>query len=132
MAPPPSIMDISMLRRSASRASTPPTSWAAERLRQVIEGLRGRFDAILIDSPPILPVSDALVLSSLADRILVVTRLKMLDRSVLHELKRVVGTAPAKPLGFIATERSRIRRIWLWRLRLHTNPSDPRDPTIPS
>lgn len=86
------------------QAIDPADFVGSERLRQVLASLRDRYDAILIDSPPILAISDALVLSSLVDRILVVTRLKMLDRSVLHELKRVVGTAPAKPLGFIATD----------------------------
>ena len=36
-------------------------------MRSLVDDLAGRFDIVLIDSPPVLPVADALILSGYAD-----------------------------------------------------------------
>ncbi len=45
---------------------------ASRRAVEVIEDLDNRCDLLLIDSPPVLPVTDALVISGLVDAVLVV------------------------------------------------------------
>lgn len=47
---------------------------SSKRFAQVIEGLRKHYDRIIIDSAPTQAVSDALVLSSLADAVVYVAR----------------------------------------------------------
>ena len=52
-------------------ARTPPNcSAAADAV--LIDELAGRFDIVLIDSPPVLPVADAMILSRYADAVLLV------------------------------------------------------------
>jgi capsular exopolysaccharide synthesis family protein len=46
----------------------------SKRLEVLLAYLRQKFDVILIDSPPLLSVSDGLVLSRLVDGVLIVTR----------------------------------------------------------
>lgn len=46
----------------------------SSRMRRFVDFARERFDTVIIDSPPIHAVSDALVLSSLVDGILLVVR----------------------------------------------------------
>ena len=44
------------------------------RMQEILDQLKERFDVVLLDSPPALVVTDALVLATLADGILIVTR----------------------------------------------------------
>ena len=44
------------------------------RMQEVLERLKSRFDVVLLDSPPALVVTDASVLATLADGLLIVTR----------------------------------------------------------
>lgn len=44
-----------------------------DRIRTLIEGLAKRADVVLVDCPPVLPVSDTLLVSRLCDTLLVVT-----------------------------------------------------------
>ena len=45
---------------------------AGQRMRSLVDELAKRFDIVLIDSPPVLPVADALILSGYADAVLLV------------------------------------------------------------
>jgi polysaccharide biosynthesis transport protein len=60
---------------------------ASRRADEVVDALRAEFDVVLIDSPPVLPVTDAAVLSRVVDGTLLVatvrtTRKKALLRAV--------------------------------------------------
>ena len=48
-------------------------------------------------------LAESLAISAQVDGILVVTRLDHIHRRTLGELHRVLATAPAKTLGFVAT-----------------------------
>ena len=65
----------------------------------ILKTLRERADVVVIDSPPLLGVSDAMMLSANVDALLVVSRLKVLTRPALHELRRVLDSCPAHKLG---------------------------------
>jgi len=55
--------------------TTPPNPLellASDRLKLIIEDLRSRFDYIVIDTAPVLPASDAVVLGQLCDALLMV------------------------------------------------------------
>jgi len=47
---------------------------SSRRLINALKVLRGHYDRIIIDTPPILPVSDALVLAKHADAVIFVTK----------------------------------------------------------
>ena len=53
------------------------------RMQEVLERLRGRFDIVLLDSPPALVVTDASVLSTLVDGLVVVARAGKTRRGAL-------------------------------------------------
>jgi len=76
---------------------------ATHKLEAVLDALREDADIVLIDSPPVLRVGDAMTLSARVDAILVVTRINVVRRHMLQELRRVLDTAPAAKLGFIVT-----------------------------
>jgi succinoglycan biosynthesis transport protein ExoP len=73
-------------------------------LSRVIEELRERADIVLIDSPPLFAVADAITLAAKVDGIIILTRLGVVRRRMLDELRRVLGSVPAAKLGFVVTE----------------------------
>jgi len=72
-------------------------------LDEILGYLRERFDVVLIDAPPALQVNDALALSSKVDALIVITRMNVVRRHMLSELRRMLDRAPAEKLGFIVT-----------------------------
>jgi polysaccharide biosynthesis transport protein len=73
------------------------------RLTEILEELRDRADVVLIDAPPLFHVGDGLVLSAKVDAVVVVTRMEVVRRPMLAELKRLLDTMPATKLGFVVT-----------------------------
>jgi Mrp family chromosome partitioning ATPase len=74
---------------------------ATDALATVLAELRSRYDTVIIDTPPVIQVGDALTLSKRADAIVVVARMNVARRHTLGELGRVLATAPAAKLGFV-------------------------------
>jgi polysaccharide biosynthesis transport protein len=72
-------------------------------IEQVLEQLASDADLVLIDSPPLLRVGDALALTSYVDALLVVASLGVIRATMLDELRRVLADCPAPKLGFILT-----------------------------
>ena len=70
---------------------------------QVIATLREQMDIVLVDSPPLLVVSDAATLSSRMDAVAVVIRAGTVNRPMLKELARELEASPARKLGFALT-----------------------------
>ena len=76
----------------------------AKRLTSAIAELAQRFDFVLVDTPPLLSVGDAMTLSAHADAMITVARLNMLRRASLNELARALETCPTIKLGVVVTE----------------------------
>ena len=70
---------------------------------QVLDELKTDDELVLIDSPPILRVGDALALTSHVDGLLVIGSLRTLSAPLLRELRRVIDESPVDKLGFILT-----------------------------
>ncbi len=75
----------------------------AKRLTAALEQLTRSFDFVLIDTPPLLSVGDAMALSSHVDAMITVARLRMLRRPVLAELARALETCATIKLGVVVT-----------------------------
>ena len=74
---------------------------ASSALPLILKELVAQFDLVLVDSPPVLHVGDALTLSAIVDGIIVVTRLDLVRKQMLSELHRVLDRCPAAKLGCI-------------------------------
>ena len=70
---------------------------------EILGELRRQYEVVLIDAAPLLGVGDAVVLSGKVDGLILLSRLKMLRRGTLNELKRVLTTSRADKLGFVLT-----------------------------
>ncbi|HEV8722680.1 MAG TPA: polysaccharide biosynthesis tyrosine autokinase [Candidatus Binatia bacterium] len=66
---------------------------SGNRMKQVIEELRGRFDFVLIDSPPAIAVSDAAIISTICDGVVLVVRSQRTSRETARRvMERLQGT----------------------------------------
>ena len=70
-------------------------------LGEVLRHLRERAEIVLIDSPPLLRVGDAMALSAKVDGLIVVTRIGVIRRGMVKELRRLLEASPAAKLGFV-------------------------------
>ncbi len=83
-------------------AENPLQLLRSDRFRQLLRDMGSRYDIILLDSPPILPIADARLLSATVDRSVLVVRWRTTAREyVMHaaeQLKQAGGRAPAAVL----------------------------------
>ena len=73
------------------------------KLADILAELRRRYDIVLLDSPPLLRVGDAMTLSSRVDGLILLTRLDVVRRPMLRELSRVLESMPLAKLGYVVT-----------------------------
>jgi polysaccharide biosynthesis transport protein len=76
---------------------------ATQALADVLTEVRRRSDIVVIDSPPLFHVSDALVLSDTVDAMVLVSRIGLLRHDMIPELHRLLEICPATKLGFVLT-----------------------------
>ena len=74
-----------------------------QAVASILSRLRDEMDFVLVDSPPLLTVSDAATLSRRVDAVLVVVRAGLVNRPMLHDLARELDASPARKLGFVLT-----------------------------
>jgi len=92
----------------------------SERLRELLVVLRRRYDHIVLDASPLLPVVDATVLARLVDQVLLIVEWKRTRRSSVLEATKanhwrgwpVVGVVLNK-VDFPSPPVLRLR-LWLW------------------
>ncbi len=70
-----------------------------ERFRALLRELRESFDWVLLDSPPLSSVSDAVMLSSMAEMVLVVMRHDETDKDVLRRALMRLNAVGARVIG---------------------------------
>lgn len=68
---------------------------------ELLESLRDRFDTIIVDTPPLLPVTDAAVLSAHADGVVVVVRAGKTSGQQLTLAMRSLQAVGARVLGTV-------------------------------
>lgn len=82
-----------------------PGEFIASRAFTAVLGyLKEVADVVIVDSPPLLSVGDAIALMTQVDAVLLVTRLTAARRSMVDELKRVLDSSRAACLGVAVTD----------------------------
>jgi capsular exopolysaccharide synthesis family protein len=75
------------------------------RIEAVLDQLHEYADVIVVDSPPLTEVADALTLADGVDTVLVTVRLGRSRRDKLDELRRSLAQRGVSPAGFVVTAR---------------------------
>jgi capsular exopolysaccharide synthesis family protein len=86
-------------------AGTPPPNpaelLASTNMRDMLEELRGHYDHIVVDTPPTLSVTDAVVLSPRADAIVLVIRSGQTTKQALRRSRDILMQVNAKVAGVL-------------------------------
>jgi polysaccharide biosynthesis transport protein len=77
---------------------------SSQRTQEVVAALGSRADLVLIDAPPVLPVTDPLVLSGVADATLLVVSTDQTTKRALHRAVELLNQINAPLMGTVLNE----------------------------
>jgi len=90
---------------SGPEPANPPVVLGSDQMRSILATLAENFDVILIDTSPVLAVSDAVPLLSTADGVIAVSRLAMTTTDAAEHLVALIRRIPgANLLGVVAND----------------------------
>jgi len=98
------ISDNLYLLASGPIPPNPSEILGSSRMEFLLQYLQNMFDIIIIDSPPILPASDALLISPHADGVLLVVKAGMLNRDMVQKAVEQLELAQANILGVVLND----------------------------
>ncbi len=81
----------------------PTEFFNAKRIGGLIAEMREDYEVVLFDTPPILPIADALLVSSVVEGTILVYQVGKVGRNALKRTKFLLDHAQAKVLGVVLT-----------------------------
>lgn len=90
-----------------SRGNIPPNPaelLGSEKMRQLLESLETSFAFIIIDSAPLLPITDTVLLSTKVDGVVLVTKGQAVSRHVVRQACERLAYVRAKILGVVLND----------------------------
>lgn len=77
---------------AGGKTQNPPDLLGSERFKALVTALRQKFDMVIIDTPPMGPVVDPLIVSHLVDKVIYVVRWASTAREMIrHSVQRLSG-----------------------------------------
>jgi len=92
---------------SGGRSNHPTPLFESPRFAALIAELKGHYNLILIDTPPLGAVSDALYISKIVDELIYVCRFNCAQRRHIRTNLRALRTSRSKILGLVLNDISR-------------------------
>jgi polysaccharide biosynthesis transport protein len=77
---------------------------ASRRMSALLVAVRAQYDLVLLDTPPVLPVADALVLGRQVDAALAVVRWEKTSRAAAIDGVRLLRESGARVMGVVMTQ----------------------------
>jgi capsular exopolysaccharide synthesis family protein len=73
----------------------------SKKMRDFIEELKGEYDLVLIDAPPVLAVTDAQILSTIVDGVIFVASYGEAQKNAVVDAKQLIDKVGGKVLGIV-------------------------------
>ncbi|HEV2170685.1 MAG TPA: CpsD/CapB family tyrosine-protein kinase, partial [Candidatus Binatus sp.] len=89
---------------SGTEPPNPTELVGSEKMREVLAQLTTMYDVVLVDSPPVLPVSDAQLLSTMVDGVVVVINSKKTSKQQVRAACTKLEFARAKIFGVVLNQ----------------------------
>ncbi len=74
---------------------------ASDRMREWLKGVRARFDYVVVDTPPVLPVTDSTITGRLVDGVVLILRAGKVTREEARACRDRLRQADVKVLGVV-------------------------------
>ena len=97
----PSGVDGLFVLASGGAPSQPAEMLSSKGFGRLLERLNQSFDYIFLDSPPVLAVTDAAVLSQMVDGVVLVLRVGRTNRSLFRETLRTLDAVGSRVAGVV-------------------------------
>ena len=88
---------------AGSKAADSQELLASSRMSQLLMAVRASYDLVILDTPPVLPVADALILARHADATLMVVRWEKTARAAALDAAGLLRDSHAQILGAVMT-----------------------------
>ena len=72
-------------------------------MKRVLATLKSQFDVVIVDAPPVLPVTDPSILAAQADGVLLVVRAGKTQRKTVAQAQALLNQTKANLLGCVLT-----------------------------
>ena len=76
----------------------------SKKMQSLLASFKNKFDYIFIDTPPVMPLTDACILGAMADGAIVVIQASRTQRDVVKHAESRLHQAGAKTLGYIMSK----------------------------
>ena len=80
----------------------------SDSMRDLLAGLRESYDMVIIDAPPVIPVTDAPLLSSLTDMVVIVLESGRIPAKAAQRMKELLQSVQAPVAGFVLNDRTSV------------------------
>jgi capsular exopolysaccharide synthesis family protein len=97
------------LLASGTTPPNPSELLGSPRMAEIVDVLRSQYDKIIIDSPPVLPVTDAVVASALAEAVVFVVRSGRTSRVQVANAARALQGVNAEVVGTVLNMKKQTR-----------------------
>jgi len=78
----------------------------SESMRELLAGLRETYDIVIIDAPPVIPVTDAPLLTAFTDMVVVVVESGRIPLKAAQRMKELLQSVQAPVAGFVLNDRT--------------------------
>lgn len=75
----------------------------SSKMRNLIALMRAKYDYIILDTPPVISVTDAGLVGSMSDGVIIVVKASQTQRGVIKHSEALLRQAQAKILGYVLT-----------------------------
>jgi capsular exopolysaccharide synthesis family protein len=89
---------------SGTREPRPGEVVKSARMQGLLDEVAKSFDVVIIDTPPVMAVADALILGALADGVLFVVRAGITSRELLRDAVQQLETVGAHVIGTVLND----------------------------
>lgn len=88
---------------SGSIPFNPSEILASEKMKGLIERLKDSYDIVIFDAPPVLPLTDTLILAPLMEGTILIYQVGKMARTALKRAKVLLDSTQARILGIVLT-----------------------------
>jgi receptor protein-tyrosine kinase len=88
---------------SGKTPKNPAELLGSKKMKSIMATFKNRFDYIFIDTPPVMPLTDACILGAITDGVILVIQASRTQRGVVRHAESRLYQVGAKILGYIMT-----------------------------